>query len=300
MSFRYKSQVITLENYRDIFKVCTPDVLDEIRSAVLDDTSIGNFIKPCGVDSYLLGQLRLAVREMIPIEYLSANVTGRTVYNIRQGFAKNRDMSPLLKYYNQKVVKVDVSILEMLSEFCLIGTDITRVDFTTVPEELVSTVCKGLYQGYPMWLLLDGENTPDERTIKILMRGMSLGVDIHPFLSDKWDINSMLLLFSYAKSVDLNDVLRYINSNFSVESIRVLLDFASKGIPIVRLCAKDLSGIPVYNSYQMYEIGLSLEAGVDIVEMFDANLSDFDIAELREAELAKRNRKLSVSLPKKY
>ena len=59
MSFRYKSQTVTLENYRTVFKVCSPDILDEIRSAVLDDTSISSFIKPCGNDSYKLGQLRI-------------------------------------------------------------------------------------------------------------------------------------------------------------------------------------------------------------------------------------------------
>lgn len=299
MSFRYRSQTITLENYREIFKVCTPDVLDEIRSAILDDTSIASFIKPCGTDSYLLGQLRMSVREMIPVEFLSTKLTGKTIYNIRQGFQKGRDMSALLKYYNKSTIKIDKLILEKLSEFCLVGTDISKVDFTIVPNDLVDIVCKGLYQGYPMWLLIDEENMPTERTIHILMRGLSAGVDIHPFLSGDWDIDVMLMLFSYAKSVDLNEILRYINHNFNALSVRVLLDLASKGIPISNLCIKDLAGVPIYNSYQMYELGRAIEEGVDTPAMYNANLSDYDICEMREAELAKKNRKLSASLPKK-
>jgi hypothetical protein len=299
MSFKFRSQTITLENYRQVFKACTPDILDEIRSAVLDDTSITPFIKPCGTDSYLLGQLRMGVRELIPIEYLSAYVTGKTIYNIRQGFLKGRDMSALLKYYTNKVAKIDKSTIEKLSEFCLVGTDITKIDFSIIPNELVDIVCKGLYQGYPMWLLIDNETMPDERTIHILMRGMSAGVDIHPFLSGDWSIDSMLLLFSYAKSVDLNDVLQYINSHFSSDSIKVLLDLASENIPIANLCRKDTSGVPVYNSYQMYELGKAIKEGVDTEAMYNANLSDFEISEMREAELAKKNRKLSATLKKK-
>lgn len=299
MSFRYRSQTITLENYRNVFKVCTPDVLDEIRSAILDDTSIAQFIKPCGTDSYLLGQLRMGVREMIPVEYLSTHVTGKTIYNIRQGIQKGRDMSALLKYYNQKTVKVDKLTLEKLSEFCFVGTDISKVDFTLVPNNLVDIICKGLHQGYPMWLLIDEDNMPTERTIHILMRGLSAGVDIHPFLSGKWEIDVMLLIFSYAKSVDLNEVLGYINYNFNAECVKVLLDLASKNIPITNLCIKDTAGIPVYNSYQMYELGRAIEEGVDTPAMYNASLSDFDISEMRERELAKKNRKLSASLNKK-
>lgn len=299
MSFRYRSQTITLENYRSIFKVCSPDILDEIRNAILDDTAIAQFIKPCGNDSYLLGQLRMSVREMIPVEYLSAYVTGKTIYNIRQGFLKNRDMSALLKYYNPKSIKVDKMTLEKLSEFCLVGTDISKVDFTVVPNELVDIVCKGLYQGYPMWLLIDEGNMPNEKTIHILMRGLSIGIDIHPFLSNDWKTEVMLLIFSYAKSVDLNEVLRYVNHNFDADSVKVLLDLASKNIPITSLCVKDTSGIPVYNSYQMYELGKAIEEGVDTKEMYNASLSDFDISEMRKSEIAKKNRKLSASLSKK-
>lgn len=299
MSFKYRSQVVTLENYRQIFKTCTPDILDEIRSAILDDTEISQFIKPCGNDSYLLSQLRLAVREMIPVEYLSCKLTGKTIYNIRQGFNKSRDMSALLKYYGTRSIKVDRLVLEKLSDFCLVGTDITRVDFTIVPDELIEIVCKGLYQGYPMWLLLDADNMPTEKTIHILMRGLSTGVDIHPFLSGDWEIDSMLLLFSYSKSVDLNNILSFINSKFSIDCIKVLLDLSSKGIPITKLCIKDLEGIPIYSSYQMFELGKAIEAGVDIPKMYNANLSDFDMAELREKLIADKDKKLSAKLNKK-
>lgn len=246
MSFRYKSQTITLENYRSVFKACTPDILDEIRSAILDDISISLFIKPCGADSYKLGQLRMAVRELVPTEYLSTYVTGKTIYNIRQGFIKNRDMSDLLVYYSGKGLKIEAETLEKLSEFCFLGTDISKMDFTIVPTNLVDITCKGLYKGYPMWLLIEDGCTLTESEVQVLMRGLSLGVDIHPFLNGNWSKEAMLLMFSYAKSVDINDILSLVNSSFNNEQIRVLLDLAQRNVPIIKLCMKDTSGTPIY------------------------------------------------------
>lgn len=290
MSFTYRRKIVALDNYSQIFEGCSPDILDEIRSAVLDNTPIAQFIDPCKEDSYLLGQIRMALREGIPADYLDARLTGKTIYNMRQAFAKGIDMSGIMWYITQKKLKLDKEILETLSDFCMLGTDIRRVDFTQVPRDLVLTFCKGLYRGYPMWLLVDESPNLTQDVVRILMRGMELGIDIHPFLQGDWDKNVLLLLFSYSKSVDLNDILRYINSRFDSEQVKVLLDIASRGIPISRLCVKDTSGIPVYNSYQMYELGENLRCGVDIKRMFDVTLSDFEMSKIREEELAKRNK----------
>lgn len=282
MSFRFRSTNVTLENYSRIFEACSPDVLDEIRSAILDNTPIAPYIKPCGDDSYLLGQIRLGLREQVIPDYLNARLTGRTIYNIRQGIKNGRDMSCLLRFFTPKTVRLDKEIIEKLSEFAILGVDVSQVDFTKVPEKLVDIFCKGLYKGYPMWLLLDDEAQLSEELVHILMRGMALGVDVHPFLRGDWDKSSLLLLFSYNKSVDLNEVLRYINSRFDSDQVKVLLDLARVGLPIDRLCVKDSSGVPVYNSYQMYELGEAIKQGVDRPEMYDAELSDFEMAQMRE------------------
>lgn len=289
MSFRYGKRVIALDNYSQIFGgSCSPDVMDEIRSAVLDNTPIAKFIGPCGDDSYLLGQIRMAIREEVPLEFLDARLTGKTIYNIRQGIRAGADMSGLLKYITPKSLKLEKSVLETLSEFLIIGVDISTVDFSMVPKTLVSVFCKGLYRGYPMWLLADESVNLTEDYVRILMRGMELGVDIHQFMSGDWDRSVVMLLFSYAKSVNLNHVLSMVNSKFDVNQVKVILDLESLGIPITRLCVKDHTGIPVYNNYQMYELGESLKQGVDIEAMFNPSVSDFDMAQMREEELAKR------------
>ena len=296
MSFQFKGRNITLENYREVFKVCPPDILDEIRSAVLDDTQIASFIEPCGTDSYKLGQLRMSVREFLPVEYISTHITGRTMYIIRQGYSKNRDMSELLDYYDSKSVKLKPEIIEDLAEFVYLGVSIEDVDFTKVPEKLIGLVLKGLKQGYPMWLITDNLDGVDESYLKLLMRGMALGVDVHPFIDSKWDTDALILFFSYADKVDLNNFLSYINNKFGVESLNTLLKLGSQGVSIRQLCIKDNDGYPIYNSYQIYELGEALKLGVATPEMFDAKLYDIDIHNMVEKELKKKNRLLHVSL----
>ena len=298
MSFKFKSTMVTMSNYQEIFKECTPDILDEIRSAVLDDTPISKYIKGCGDDSYKLGQIRMALREMIPHEYLSTEMTGRTIYYIRQGFNKGIDMSPVLRYIKNSHITVEEDTLEQLTGCVCVGVSIEFVDFTVVPNNLVNTVCKGLKNGYPMWLLIEEGCTLSEETMRVLMRGMQLGIDVHPFLNGLWQSKELYLLFSYVKSVDINKLLGQITHKFDVERLKIILRLASRGIDYTPLCAKDTEGFPVYNQYQMYELASAIEDDCATEAMFNINLSDMDIFVMHEEELKRKNRVLNVSLNK--
>lgn len=298
MGFRYKQQSITLDNYRQVFSSCTPDVLDEIRSAILDDTPIGQFISVCGDDDYKLGQIRKAIRELVPTEYLNTSFTGKTLSYIRKGIASGYDMSELLKYANKKGLSLNANIIETLAEFLFIGVNLSQVDFTYVPSHQVPLICEGLFLGYPMWLLVDKDISLETSQIELLMRGMQLGIDIHPFIRGDWKEASLVSLFSYSKKLDINKVLPLINSRFSTDSLKVLLKYASEGISIERLCLKDNEGYPVFDAYQMDVLGTAIKEGLDNDRMFNPCWSAMDINELLEKERAKRNRVLSVSLNK--
>ena len=295
MSFRFKKTMVTLENYRTIFRECSPDILDEIRSAVLDDTQISKFIGPCGNDNYKLGQLRMAVREFVPVEYLSPKVSGSVIHNIRIGVSKGLDMSDILLYYN----KLSNKSLEIISDFLLLGVDITQMDFTLVPDNLVEICLKGLLKGYPMWLIVGEGCKLTTEEVQLYMRGLSLGIDIHPFLTGGWDSSCVLLLFSYGKSVDINDFLRYINNKFSIEHLKELLNLYNKKVDIRNLVLKDEDGYPVYNEYQIHELGIAILDNTITKEMFNPSLSDMDIVEMRNREISKKDRVLNVSLGRK-
>ena len=284
MSFIYKKTNITLNNYQDIFSACMPDILDEVRSAILDDTQIGMYIDKCVNDAYKLGQIRMAIREMVPVQYISVGMTGKTLYMVRQCISKGYNLDPILKYINKDDITLNPATFEKLLEYVYLGADITKIDFNNVSVKLVDIICKGLLNGFPMWLVVDQEASLSEEKVRTLMRGMQLGLDIHPFIYDDWTNNQLYLLFSYASIVDLNMFLSYVNNRFDTELLRNLLDLYAKKLPIQKLCVKDTDGYPVYNSYQVYELGSAIEDNTITEDMYNPYLSD---AEIRDMHISK-------------
>ena len=289
MSFQFKEITVTLENYKQIFKNCTPDVLDEIRSAVLDDTPIASFIDECGTDSYKLGQIRIGLREMMPLGFLNPNLTGRTIYLIRQCLKNNISVDDLFVYVDEDKLKLPSGTIEKLAEFVYLGADISMIDFTKVKESKIELVLQGLLYHYPMWLIID-EDYPISY-MKSLMRGMQLEIDITPFLSGKWSEQQMFLLFSYSKRIDIMDFMSKINEQFDVESLKVLLKLYKENVPITTLCVQDQDGTPIYNSYQIEELGKAIKDKTITHEMYNPLLSDKSMSVLHEKELEKRKPK---------
>ncbi len=297
--FLYRRRKVTLENYSDIFSACSPDIRDEIRSAVLDDTPIGEYIEMCGNDSYKLAQVRLSLREGIHPAFINRHVSAVFLYTVRSGHRRGIDMDSLLKYITERGLRVETKTLEMLAVYVGGGTDISMVDFTVIPVGLVNMFCEGLQKGYPMWLIADSVPNLDNLTQSMVytyMRGMQLGIDIKPFLDDVWDEKILYLLFSNASKVDINKALSYITSCFSYECVSILLQAMARGTDIRRVSLRDSFDVPVYNEYQMTELISAIEDNCVTDEMFNPSLSDMDIASLHKQEYEKRNKKLNVSL----
>lgn len=288
MSFQYKNTIVTLENYKQIFKECTPDVLDEIRSAILDDTPIASFIEECGTDGYKLGQIRMGLREMLPLGYLNPLFTARTIYLIRQCYYSNINAEEILRYIDKGILLVSSETIEKMMEFIYLGADISNVDFTKVTEDKVELVLTGLLHHYPMWLILDGDYSISY--MKALMRGMQLEIDITPFLDGKWSEQQLFLLFSYKTRIDLPEFLSKVNEKFDVDRLKLLLSLSSMNVPIDTLCVKDFSGYPVYNYYQMAVLGDAIMDKTITHAMYNPELSDMEMMRLHDIEKRKKKK----------
>lgn len=294
--FRYNNINITLENYGKVFNGVSPDILDEIRSAILDDTPIGKYINLYIEDDFTLGQIRKAIREYVPIEYLNAKLPGTVLKNVRLGLKKGYDMAYILDYANDKGLLLDAESLEIISNFMAIGINVSGVDFKKVPKSQVALYCKGLSYHYPMWLLLDS-NLTDEK-LELMMRGMQLGIDIHPFLSNDWNDSVIVTLFSNHTKIDINAFLELISPRFNNEEIKILIGLYKDNLPIEPLCVKDTDGNPVYNIYQMDALAEATRQDLLTSQMLNPSYSDMDLYEMIKAEKKERNRKLSVSFNK--
>lgn len=269
--FYYGDVEVTLENYKEVFEGYIPDVLDEIRLALLDDVAIGGYVKYIGNDSYKLGQFRLAIREMVPAEYLDLDFTGKTMFYIRQCHKLNIDISPLLSY----VGKLSYQALEVLSEFCYINVDITKLDFTKVSEKLIPLYAYGLANGVPMWLLVNCE-VQTEEYLKLLMQGLRRGFDMHPFLSNSWDMNAIKYLFGLGKE-DYDSILRVINHTVSRGEVEALKKCKSVGVDLKKVAIKDDDGYLIYDEYQLDAIAEVVSKGCPLSKVLNPRYSAREI-----------------------
>ncbi len=301
MSFNFKGRVVTLNNYEIIFKGYSVDILDEIRSAILDDTPISSYINACRTNSYTLNQLRLATREYLPKQYLNTNLSGRSIKLIRDLYKSKVDISPISKYIPLGGNPIlDNDDLELILETMYNGADISKVDFSIVPKNNIAMICKGLIKGYPMWLFTNEGKEYDNDLILQLIKGMSLGIDIHPFVKGDWNVKSVVHILSYSKRININNLMSNINSNFDLSQISAVIQCMLSKLDYELLCKKDSKGIPVFNAYQMYILHDCLMHDILTEEIYDPNLSDMDMNDLLQKEINKRleecNRKLAGTL----
>lgn len=279
MSFKYKGVLITMNNYLKVFEGFESDILDEIRSAVLDDTPIGQYIKSCGSDSYKLGQIRLALREYVPKEYLNVKLSGKCINLIRKCFRDGIDLKCILKYITRGV-KLENSSLEIILHALMLGANIDKVDFTDVSNNNVEIICEGLIKGYPMWLCVSKEGYLTSSFIRQLMKGMQLGIDIHPFLSGRWVEDQLILILSHAKDVNINDLLCYVNYKFTTDHLAEVLAVAKSRYDFTLLCLQESDGSPSFNPYQMNVLGEALKTDVFCEELYNPKMNDMDMRDI--------------------
>jgi hypothetical protein len=284
----YKGKNVTLTNYKQLFKGYSADILDEIRSAILDETPITQYVESCKADSYKLNQLRLAKREGVPDCYLNTNFTAQTIFCVRTAKRMNCDISAILVYCNEKGLFLPSDTIEKLANAVLGGVQIEKVNFRFVPYALTEMVLRGLKRGFPMWLFTEDMNTlcrMSEKRLQTLLNGMELGVDVHVFLRGSWTDEQVSYLVSFGKSID--GLLGLINSNFSYDLLTEIVPLYREGKlsydDIRTLCAVDDTGYPIYNLYQVSAIGNAIKDGVVVPEMYNPNLSDMDIIALRKS-----------------
>ena len=282
MSFTYKGVLITLSNYLEVFKDLEVDIQDEIRSAILDDTPIADYIGVCERDSYKLGQFRMALREYVPKMFLQTKLSGRCMYLIRYCCRNNIDLMPMKRYVVPRIC-IPVKTFERLLELLISGVDIRRVDFRIVQDDVVPIICEGLIKGYPMWQCVNGDKVLSASYIRQLMKGMRLNVDISPFLTGDWSEEQLVYLLSNANEVDLSEVVSYINPHFSVDHLEEVIALAELGYDYSLICIQDEEGFPLFNEYQMSVIGKAIRDDVLCDEIYNPEVSDMDMEDIYES-----------------
>lgn len=313
MSVVINGKVANLGNYLSLTKGYSPDIQDEIRSAVLDDTPIGVYVDKCKDDSFKLNQIRLAIREYVPTRYLSTRLSASNIKQIRRIFREGLDLKFLDAYLSAKgILSISCESLDLILSAYLDGVDVGRVNFTKIREDTVDLFCSGLKKGYPMWVLSNADASIPRNKVTLLMKCMNLNLDIHPFLDKSWDLQSINLIAVNASKLEYTVLMKHINSRFSYGQLSQVISVAGEWLDFLPLCLKDEDGVPVFNEYQMDVLGRVIKFNakqetlgkgiVDIEEFLKPSMSDMDMQDLfvkRVGEItSEEGRVLSGKLPK--
>lgn len=280
MSFKYQMNLVTMDNYKDIFKDSTPDILDEIRSAVLDDTPIANFIICCGSDSYKLSQFRMALREFVPPKYLNKCLTGNHINLIRQIYARRGEdgLKPLEDYIHSfsGYSFTEETFSRILKTALNAGSaKMSKIDFGRVQTSNIDAVCDGIEKGYPMWLC--AEEPISCEMMRLMMQGMLLGVDIHPFLNGNWSEEVVTVILTNTRVISVAELLSWVTDKFSLGEIQEVMKAMRFRLDWTLLCAKNSDGEPLFNEYQMAIISQCLIADVLTDDIYNPRLSDIEM-----------------------
>jgi len=299
MPFKYEKELITLGNYTQVFSDCSPDVQDEIRNAVLDDTPIGKYIQLCKEDGYKLNQVRLCLREYVQKSYINTAMTAKTLYAVRQLYKSKRDMDFITRYLTgSNLIRIEAEALEKIVYTVLAGGDVSKIDFTYLPKVNVDIVCEGLLLNYPMWLLVGSRQSYTPQTLRLLMRAMSLGINIHPFLQGKWGNEQIAMIIQSSNGLDTSVLFDNINHKFSTEQINTVTQLLQDKHDISFMCSKDKDGEPEFNKYQMWAMMRYYHSGFNPAEHVTPKMTDTEICEVHDYLLADKQR-LSGTLGKK-
>ena len=292
MAIKYKGQLVNLQNYMQVFDGESVDILDEIRSAIIDDTQIGSLIKYCRDDDYKLKQLRLAIREFLPKKYINPRISGTCIKLLRKYYASGGNLAVFDRYISDtnKVLLSD-AVFKRVIECTLNGADIRKVDFGLVSESNVNIICDGLEKGYPVWLLVQRNKQFTDDILRLLITAMYYQVDVHPFLTGDWDKAQITTILNSVNAVDVNFLMENITDKFSSYCISAIIDAMVAKVDFTILCQKDASGHPIYNNYQMTALVNCLKNDWITEEVLNPDLSDMDMMALLEKHLSKSNTK---------
>lgn len=272
---KYNNVVLILDNFRNELSEFSVDVQDVVRSAILDDIDISEYIIPCKDDPYKLEQIRLSLKQGLRV---ISTASGSILYKIRQLYERGIDISSLDRYEKSGVSE---ACLEYFLSWLEDGLNVYNINIAIIPKNLLDIFDYGIRNGYDMTPFNTGKSYTSDY-IRVCLKMASNGKSIDMFTSKNWDILVLSELAGVSKKLSLvkwNDLVSNITEYMGVARIKSLIKCTKSGMPLEGL-NKDINGQYVFsvedieyiygayiNGYD-YKSLLELDSGRDVAEAF--------------------------------
>lgn len=230
-----RGEKVLLDNFRKLYSEYSIDVQDVIRSAILDDVDIAEFVNSCRDNPYRLDQIRLALKENITGGILSIG-NGETIREIRNMRAVGVDISEISRQLEN--ASLSEKHISYLLKWVRAGYDTSDIDVSIVPKKLLESFDYGLMQGRKMGKYFKCCSVD---YILSCLRIEGYNKDVGFLLKSAYQIGVVEYLASFAKQSNRvwQELIRNIDSSISRERIQLLGSIALCGCSLARLQEKD-------------------------------------------------------------
>lgn len=274
VSMYFDNRKVTLDSYLDIFKDFSLDIQDEVRSMILDNIDLTEFIYPCKDNPYRLNQIRLAYKEGISSEYFRID-SGKILYKIRQFISETEDSSILLPYITRGFSD---SEWDYIIEWATKGYLDSRLNLHITPFSMWSSLDVGLKLGLPMWIFTNGKSYSN-KFIESMIKILSNGYSVKRYLTGDWSISVIEKIAAYSYRRWFSRIEPFLYDMISYNFIFLVGELISKHAPVEKYMqlAKDDATGELYYLYTSYHLEFLLEAyekGYDVTDLEDYSLSE--------------------------
>lgn len=278
----WNGQEVTSLNYRDIFseqRGFSEDIRDEVRSALLDNIDISPIIEKYGktVPDYIR-EVRLSTKVGVPKKYLRGIKNPKTLGYLRRLLEKNVDVSPFDTYLGMGLTETaEVTALSLIES----SHDISKYDFSIIPEELLPFYKEGILLQKPIHLFnrLLPSVTPEYVREVLVLREKK--VPVEEFLEEIWPIQTLKVLNKTNSPEAIEELLMYIYSTYPSEMVESLMEIQANNLPLEIFSAIDAyqeDPVPIYKPFQLDWVLQAFSENIDWEPMANPNLGNEELA----------------------
>ena len=149
----FKGGRVTLESIGSQFRGYPLDIQDEVRSMVMDNLDLSQWIDVCKDNPYRLNQIRLGSKEGLDPKFFTI-LDGSVIYKIRGLAATGFNVGELIPYVGVGFTKEQWTYIIAWAERGLLDS---RLALVRTPFSMWEFIDKGLRNNLPMWLFTSGK-----------------------------------------------------------------------------------------------------------------------------------------------
>lgn len=247
----YKGETVLLDNFRTLFYDYSIDIQDIIRSAILDDVDILDYIDICKDNPYKLDQIRLSKKENLSNELYKIS-SGDILYRIRKLNQRGINLSYIERQLS--LGSLSEEYIQYMLTWVAEGINVSNLNISIIPRDLLDTFDYGLRSGFSMKEFNNGIVYSPEY-IKLCLKILKDNKSISFLLDGDFSIEVVRALACSSKmeGKKWKELVHNISSDINEERVVILIKLVNLGILLKDLQKKTKSGSYVY-SYDCLDI----------------------------------------------